>query len=272
MSTYKPAIKLKDVLMVAAALIMAFPFLYLVKLSLQPSADVMRLPILFIPSSLQIENLWKVNDLIPVLDYFTNTILYAVVTTILTITTGTIAAYALAKLDLPGGRLIMMCFIASVLLPPEIRAIPMYTLVSGFGWINSWKGMIIPMASTGFSIFFLYQYLITIPSEILESARIDGAGEFRIMVSIAVPMSLTAVTSMALYNFLFRWRGFIWPLIMTRGRVTTLSVGLSQLKTGEQLTQWNMIAAATMYTFIPALLLFLFLRKYIFKAVSMNLK
>ncbi|MCF7945055.1 MAG: carbohydrate ABC transporter permease [Spirochaetia bacterium] len=262
----------KDILILIAAIIMAFPFLYLIKLSLQPTQDVMQLPILFIPSSLHFENLWKVNELIPVLRFFNNTVLYAVSTTVLTITTGTMAAYALAKLDLPGSKLIMLCFISSVLLPPEIRAIPMYTLVSGFGWIDTWKGMIIPMASTGFSIFFLYQYLITIPTEILESARIDGASELRIMVSIAIPMSVTAIASMALYNFLFRWRGFIWPLIMTRGKVTTLSVGLSQLKTGEQLTQWNMIASATMYTFIPALLLFLFLRKYIFQAISMNLK
>lgn len=258
--------------MLIVALLMAFPFLYLFKLSLQPGADVMQLPIKFIPSSFHLENLWNVNKIIPVTRFFINTIAYAVVTTVLTITTGTMAAYALAKLDLPGSRLIMLCFISSVLLPPEIRAIPMYTLVSGFGWIDTWKGMIIPMASTGFSIFFLYQYFITIPTEILESARIDGAGELRIMVSIAVPMSMTAIASMGLYNFLFRWRGFIWPLIMTRGNVTTLSVGLSQLKTGEQLTQWNMIAAATMYTFIPALVLFLLLRRYIFQAVSMNLK
>ncbi len=258
--------------MLIVALLMAFPFLYLFKLSLQPGADVMQLPIKFIPSSFHLENLWNVNKIIPVTRFFINTIVYAVVTTVLTITTGTMAAYALAKLDLPGSRLIMLCFISSVLLPPEIRAIPMYTLVAGFGWIDTWKGMIIPMASTGFSIFFLYQYFITIPTEILESARIDGAGELRIMVSIAVPMSMTAIASMGLYNFLFRWRGFIWPLIMTRGNVTTLSVGLSQLKTGEQLTQWNMIAAATMYTFIPALVLFLLLRRYIFQAVSMNLK
>jgi ABC-type glycerol-3-phosphate transport system permease component len=251
---------------------MAFPFLYLIKLALQPSVDVMQLPIKFIPSSLKLSNLWEVNDLIPVYKFFFNTVVYAISTTILTITTGTLAAYALAKLELPGKRFIIMCFISSVLLPPEIRAIPMFTLVAGFGWIDTWKGMIIPMASTGFSIFFLYQYMITIPAEILESSRIDGAGEARTLWFIVLPMSKAAVVAMGLYNFLFRWRGFIWPLVMTRGRVTTLSVGLSHLKTGEQLIQWNMIASATMYTFLPALIIFLLLKKYILQAIAMNLK
>jgi ABC-type glycerol-3-phosphate transport system permease component len=114
--------------------------------------------------------------------------------------------------------------------------------------------------------------MITIPDEMLEAARIDGASEFQILRTIILPISKTAIFTMALYNFLFRWRGFIWPLVMTKGHVTTLPVGLSALKRSEYLMQWNLIGAATMFSFIPSLLLFLALRRYIMSAIAVEFK
>ena len=208
----------------------------------------------------------------PILTQFLNTIIYASATTILAILTATLASYALAKLDLPGSRVITLFFISTMLLPPEMRVVPMFTMMASFGWVDTWQGMILPLAATGFAIFFIYQYMITLPTELLDAARIDGASESIILWKIVLPLSKTALGTMALYNFLFRWRGFIWPLVMTKGSVTTLSVGLSAFKTGEHLMPWNLIGAATMFLFLPSLFLFLGLRRYIMQAVAIEFK
>ena len=260
------------IVMVILAASMAFPFFYLFKLSLQPDEDVWRLPILFLPSKLKLINYFTVVQQFPILTQFLNTIIYASATTILAILTATLASYALAKLDLPGSRVITLFFISTMLLPPEMRVVPMFTMMASFGWVDTWQGMILPLAATGFAIFFIYQYMITLPTELLDAARIDGASESIILWKIVLPLSKTALGTMALYNFLFRWRGFIWPLVMTKGSVTTLSVGLSAFKTGEHLMPWNLIGAATMFLFLPSLFLFLGLRRYIMQAVAIEFK
>ncbi len=254
------------------ALLMAFPFLYLLKLSVQTDGDVRQLPIRMLPGRLQPGNYLTVIEEFPILRQFLNTVIYAAGTTMLTIATAALASYALAKLDLPGARIITLFFISTMLLPPEMRAVPMFTMMARLGWVDTWQGMILPLAATGFAIFFIYQFMITIPKELLDAARIDGASEGAIMWRIALPLSRTALGTMALYNFLFRWRGFIWPLVMTKGHVTTLSVGLSAFKTGEHLTPWNLIGAATMFLFLPSLFLFLGLRRYIMQAVATEFK
>ena len=262
----------KKIILILFILIMAFPFIYLLKLSIQPQKDIFEVPIRFFPSGIKLDNYLEVMKLFPLLNQLLNSLIYAVSTTILTVLTAAMAAYGLAKLKVPGSRLFILFFIATMLLPPEIRAIPMYTLMAKFKWVDTWQGMIIPLATTGFAIFFIYQYMITIPDEMLEAARIDGASELQLLIFIILPLSKTSLATMGLYNFLFRWRGFIWPLIMTRGSVTTLSVGLSELKTGEGLMQWNLIGSATMFLLLPSLILFLCLRKYIMKAIAVNLK
>ena len=253
-------------------IIMAFPFFYLLKLSLQPDVDVMQLPIKFIPTELVFANFIGVLKQVPIGEQLSNTLMYSISTSLLTVLTGAFAAYALAKLRLPCARWLTLFFISTMLLPPEVRAIPMYTMMADLGWVDTWKGMILPLSSTGFAIFFLYQFMITIPDEMMEAARIDGASEFQILWFIILPVSSTAIFTMGLYNFLFRWRGFIWPLVMTKGSVTTLPVGLSALKRSEFLLQWNLICAGTMFSFIPSLLIFLALRRYIMSAVAVEFK
>lgn len=263
---------LLQVVLLLLTVVMAFPFFYLMKLSLQPDADIFQVPIRFVPSAVIPANYVRVMDLFPLVRQFWNSVIYAAFTTVFTIMTGAAAAYALAKLRLPGARIITLFFIATMLLPPEIRAIPMYTMMARFGWVDTWNGMIVPLSTTGFSIFFIYQFMITMPDELFEAARIDGASERRLFWMIALPLSQTAISTMALYNFLFRWRGFIWPLVMTRGTVTTLSVGLSALKTGEGLMQWNLVGAATMFLFLPSLALFIGLRRFVLGAVAYSIK
>jgi len=249
-----------------------FPFIYLLLLSLQTDVDIAKVPPAFFPSHLLFENYIRVLSRFPLLDQLLNTVIYASTTTLMVVLTASLAAYALAKLNLPGRTLLTIFFVSSLLLPPNIRAIPMYTLIARLGWADTWKGMILPLSCTGFAIFFLYQYMITIPQNLIDAARIDGASEGTILIRIITPLAKTAIGTIGLYNFLFRWRDYIWPLIVTRGKVTTLAVGIGALQTTEYLILWNLVAAGTMFLFIPSLLLFLGLRRYIMNAVAIELK
>lgn len=263
-----------QIILIIITIIMAFPFFFLFKLSIQPDADVLTVPMKIFPSRiLWFTNYIKALQKFPIATQFLNSCIYSITTSIFVVLTGAFSSYALAKLKIPGTSILLIFFVSTILIPPEMRAVPMYTMMAELKWVDTWKGMIIPLSATGFSIFFLYQFMITIPDELIEAARIDGASEFMIFWRIILPMSRTAIGTMALYNFLFRWNCYIWPLLMTKGRVTTLSVGIASFKTsGEQLIHWNIIGAATMFLFIPSLILFIGLRSYIMKAVSFELK
>lgn len=254
------------------ALVTFFPFVYLLLLSLQTDADTMRTPRAFLPSAIMLINYLRVLDRFPLLVQLLNTVIYASTTTVLVALTATLAAYALAKLELPGRSFLVVFFISSLLLPPDMRAVPMYTLIARWGWANTWKGMILPLSCTGFAIFFMYQYMITIPQDLLDAARIDGASEGAILARIVTPLAKTAIGTIALYNFLFRWRDYVWPLVVTRGQVTTLAVGIGALQTSEYLILWNLVGAGTMYLFVPSLILFVVLRPYIMTAVAIEFK
>ena len=217
-------------------------------------------------------NYLRVLGKFPLLAQLMNTVIYSSSTTVLVVFTATLAAYSLAKLNLPGRTLLVVFFISSLLLPPDMRAVPMYTLIAQWGWADTWKGMIFPLSCTGFAIFFMYQYMITVPQDLLDAARIDGASEGAILARIVMPLSKTAIGTIGLYNFLFRWRDYVWPLVVTRGKVTTLAVGIGSLQTSEYLILWNLIGAGTMYLFIPSLILFLVLRRYIMRAVAIEFK
>lgn len=253
--------------------IMAFPFLFLIKLSMQPTRDALMIPIKFFPSSIKLSNFIEITRVFPVLSQFLNSLIFAGFGSILAVSTGTIAAYALAKLRLPGTGFLVLFFISTILIPPELRVIPLYTLIAKMGLVDTWGAMLLPVAATGFSIFFLYQFMLNIPDNLLEAARIDGAHEFTTLIRVVLPLSSSAVGTMILSTFIFRWREFIWPFIVTKGSVTTLVIGLTQYsKGGEYIIKWNLIGAGAMYLFIPTLLLFLGLRRYILMAFSLDMK
>jgi len=249
-----------------------FPFFYVALLSILPDSDALQLPIKIIPSKIMLSNYLRAMDRLPILDQITNSFIFASSTTILTVLTAFLAAYALAKINPPGSKYIILFFISTLLFSPPMRAIPTFTLMAKFGWIDTWKGLILPFATTGFAIFFLYQFIITLPTELIEAARIDGASEIKILTRIILPLSKSALGTICVYNFLFRWRAFIWPLIMTKGRITTLTVGLASLKSEEHLVEWNTIGATSMFLLVPSLILYLVLRRYIMQASAIGFK
>lgn len=259
-------------ILIIITLLTIFPFFYVLLLSILPDSDALELPIKIIPSRIDLSNYARALERNPLLEQIKNSFIFSASTTALTAFSAFCAAYALGKLEIPGSRIILMFFITNLLFSPPMRAVPTFTFMAKLGWIDTWPGMIMPFATTGFAIFFLYQFVITIPKGLIEVARIDGAPEGKILTLIILPLSKTAISTIMLYNFLFRWRAFIWPLIMTKGNVTTLTVGIASLKSEEHLVEWNTIGATAMFLLVPSVVLFLFIRKHIMQGTQMTFK
>jgi multiple sugar transport system permease protein len=251
-------------------LIAVFPVLYVLLLSLQTKHEASAIPPTIFPKAPQWSNFAQVAERIPIAAYFANSLIFATTTTLMVIVTAVMAAYATTKLNIPGRKFIVALFMGGILIPPAVRTIPLYTLIARLGWVDTWAGLSLPLMATGFALFFMHQYMLTIPDNIVEAARIDGCSEPQILARIIVPLAMPGILTLSLYNFLFRWNGYLWPLVVTRKNWTTLPVGIAVFKTSEQLITWNLIAAAAVVTLIPVLALFLALGGHIIKGLALQ--
>jgi len=262
---------LKHVVLILFSIIIGFPFFYLVSLSLQSDVEAMSIPPKIIPSTVRFSNYIEALNKSPLLLYLRNSFVYAGVSTLLVVITSSFAGYALTKISFPGRTIWTLVFMSIILLPPDIRVVPLYTLVAQLGWSNTWQGLILPLSMTGFGVFFMRQYLLQLPNEIIEAARIDGASEIGIFFKIVVPLSKPVLGTLILLNFIFRWNEFLWPLVMAQdANHMTLTVGLSGLQSAERFVSWNIVAASAMFLTLPSLLLFLFMQRYIIKGVAIG--
>ena len=256
--------------LIVFSLFSVFPVIYVFLLALQSNAEAAAIPPTIVPEVLRFENFQTVAERIPIGRYFYNSLMFALTTTIAVLLTSLFAAYATTKLRLPGRQLIISLFVGGVLIPPAIRAIPLYTMIARMDLVDTWAGLSLPMMATGFGLFFMHQFLKSVPDSVVEAARIDGCSEARIVLQIVGPLALPSLVTLFIYNFLFRWNGYLWPLVVTRRDWTTLPVGISVFKTSEQLITWNLIAAAAVVTLIPVLALFVSVGGRIVKGIAMQ--
>lgn len=254
----------------AISMIALFPVVYVFLLALQTNAEAASIPPTIVPAAPQFSNFAVVAERIPLGRYFANSLIFAVTTTIAVLGTSLFAAYATTKLKMPGRELIVSFFVGGILIPPAIRAIPLYTLIARMNLVDTWAGLSLPMMATGFGLFFMHQYLKSVPASVVEAARIDGCSETRIVLQIIAPIAMPALVTLLVYNFLFRWNGYLWPLVVTRREWITLPVGISVFKTSEQLITWNLIAAAAVVTLIPVIALFAAVGGRIVKGIAMQ--
>ncbi len=244
------------------------PVLYVFLLALQTNAEAAAIPPTIIPASPQFGNFQRIAERIPLGRYFSNSVIFSLSTTIAVLVTSLFAAYATTKLRMRGRTFIISIFVGGVLIPPAIRAIPLYTMIARMGLVDTWAGLSMPMMATGFGLFFMHQFMKTLPDSVVEAARIDGCSEMRVVLQIIGPLAAPGLVTLFIYNFLFRWNDYLWPLVVTRRVWVTLPVGVSIFKTSEQLVTWNIIAAAAVVTLIPVLIMFFSIGGRIVKGIA----
>ena len=200
--------------------------------------------------------------------YFRNSVIVTVFATILTLLVNSMAAFALSKYQFRGKDTVLFLTIGTLMVPLSVILIPVFLVITQIGWNNNLLGIIVPAAATPTGVFLLRQYMLTIPDELLDSARIDGASEWRIYLQIILPLSRPALAVLTIFSVMWRWNDFLWPLIvLSRSEYFTLQVGLNSFQ-GELQTQWNLILAMTVLTLLPITLVFAFLQSYITSGIA----
>jgi len=200
--------------------------------------------------------------------YLWNSIVVTTVATLLTLLVNSMAAFALSKYKFKGRQAIFMVMISTLMVPLSVVLVPVFLVITNVGWNNNLLGIIVPAAATPTGVFLLRQYMLTIPDELIDAARIDGASEWRIYAQVIIPLAKPALAVLTIFSVMWRWNDFLWPLIvLSRSEFFTLQVGLASFQ-GELNVQWNLILAMTVLTLLPISVVFAFLQKYITTGIA----
>jgi multiple sugar transport system permease protein len=202
--------------------------------------------------------------------FFFNSLFVAASVTVIVVVVSCLAGYAFARLEFRGRDKLFLAYLGTLMIPQAMLVIPLFLLITRLGWINSYEGLIFPMAFSSFGAFLLRQFFLTIPRELEEAALIDGASRLRILVSIVVPISLPAIGLLSLFTFIGQWNNFLWPLIIaSNNEMATIPLGLLLFKT-QQGTAWNYIMAGATFSMLPGIVLAVLLQRFIFKSISIG--
>lgn len=255
------------ILVLGAAFIL-LPFLWMISTSLKPDNEVLLMPPKWIPSALQWKNYVDAFKAVPFFTYLKNSIVVTVAITSCELITTILAAFAFAQLEFKGKNLLFMLLVATMMVPGEILTIPNFVTLAKLGWIDSYKAMVAPWATSVFSIFLLRQQFASIPQSYYKAARMDGCSDMRYLFTVMVPMSRPTIVSVALLKIINSWNSYLWPLISTNSReMRTLPVGLAYFST-EAGTDYNTLMAFSLMIITPTILVYLFTQKYIIQGVS----
>ena len=202
------------------------------------------------------------------LRYFYNSAFITVIATLITLLFNAMAAFALSKYRFPGRGTVFLLILATLMVPPTIILVPNYLIAATLGLTNSLWGVIWPGVATPTGVFLLRQYMLTIPDELLDAARMDNASEWRVFWRIVLPLSTPALAVLAIFSVMWRWNDFLWPMVvLNRSEHFTLQLALNAFQ-GELTTSWNLLLAMTVLTLLPVTLIFLVLQKHITQGIA----
>jgi len=255
------------------AIWMILPFFWLFSASLMTPQELLAFPPKILPSHPQWQNYKEVVKRIPILLHYKNSLIVSLSVTISVLLTSSLSGYSFAKLKFPGEEVFFRFVLSTMMFPVFIFLIPVYYLMRLFGWLNNYLSLITPFIVSGYGIFLIRQFILTIPDELLDSARIDGASEIIIYFKIILPLLRPALATLAILTFIGQWNSFLWPLIITTSvpQLTTLPVGISRLSLAFATTETqHLILAALVLQVIPTAILFLFLQRYYIKGFVLS--
>ncbi|WP_029689381.1 carbohydrate ABC transporter permease [Thermoanaerobacter sp. A7A] len=243
------------------------PVLWIVLSSLKTPTDLYKWPPSLFPKEITFVNFETAFKKGNFGVYFYNTTVVTILSTIITLIINTMAGYALAKYKFYGSNLILIGFLSTLMIPLEIIMIPIFIVIRTLGLYNSLWGIIIPPAATPTGVFLIRQYLLGVPDELLEAARIDGASEWRLFWNIIVPIAKPVISVLAIFSFMWRWNDFLWPLIVISDpQKYTIQLAISNF-IGEFNVDWPSLIAMSVISMIPVLIVFLIFQKQLVKGI-----
>jgi multiple sugar transport system permease protein len=258
-------------LMIAIAVVSAFPLVWMVLSSLKTPAEAMQTPPVWIPGTPSLDAYAKVSELIGVGRSFANSALIAGITTAGILVTSLMAGYAFAKYRFRYREVLFAITIATMFLPPIVTLIPLYRLVGSIGLNASLAGVIVPNLANAFGIFLMRQFIAGVPDELVEAARLDGASEFRIVFTIVAPAVAPALAALALFAFVYHWNSYLWPLTVLQGNSSQypIVISLSRLLSyNRSAVNTGLVMAGATLAVLPPLLLFVFLQRFFVRTIT----
>ena len=257
-----------------AGLVIIAPFLITLSTSLMTLAEAFRFPPKLLPGEPQWRNYMEAWRGAPFARYFLNTLIMASAITAGQLFTSILAAYAFARLHFVGKNLLFGLFLATLMIPAQVVLIPNYLTLSKLGLINTYGALILPFLASGFSVFLVRQHFRSVPRELEDAARIDGANHFTTLWRIFVPLAKPAIATAGLFTFLGEWNAYLWPLIVTDSdSMRTVQIGLASflaVSQEEGLTNWPVVLAASVLVLLPTLLAFALTEKQLVKGITLS--
>jgi len=259
------------VLLLLAGIAMVFPLFWLVSTSLRPAPELLYVPPRLLPEQWTLENFQELFATAPMVTYLWNSLVFAVISTVFILLTSTIAGYVFAKFRFPGNNLLFMLVLATAIVPFEVYMVPLFTQMNALRLVNQPLGLFLPFLVMSYGIFFMRQNTLTsVPDELLDAARIDGMGEFGIMLRLVPRMLAPAMSALAILAFIQAWTAFIWPLlILNDPQLFPMELGLSQFANNFSVN-FGVTSAGAVFAMLPTLAAFLVLRRRIVEGITLT--
>jgi len=256
--------------LILSSALMIFPFVWMLLSAFKTSGDVYSYPPKWIPSSFKLTNFMEVFKKIPFLRFYLNSIVIAFIQTFLQILISAMGAFALTKLDFPGRRKMYTFMQSSMYVPEVVTLIPLFLLAAWAGLVDTYAGLIIPGLNCAFTTILLMSFFQTLPNDLIDAAKIDGCGYYRVFLQVILPNSRTALGTASLFAFLTHWRSYIWPLIVTNNvKMRTLPIGLKYL-VQETASEYQILMAASLMAIIPVLIVYMLMEKEFVQSITLT--
>ena len=258
--------------LILLSLWMLLPFYWMISASLMTSKEIIQMPPPLVPAIAQWHNYVRVTEVVDLGRSYLNSLLVTGVTVLGILFTSSLAGFAFAKYQFPGRDVLFSMILATMMIPFFVILIPVFYVVKQLGWTNNYAGLIMPGLVSAYGIFMMRQFILTLPDELLDAARIDGANEFRIYWQIILPLTGPALATLGVFNMISVWNSFLWPLLIAQSpELYTVPLALNNLRTyGMEAQVLNLQMAGTVASVIPTLVVFIFLQRYFTQGIALT--
>lgn len=257
------------ILLIVLSFIVIMPILFAFSISLQTRAQVFTYPPSFLPDSIYLGNYVRAWNLVNMGRLLTNSLIASVIVMIGKLTLGVLSGYAFSHFEFKGKKFLFFAILFTLMLPMQVRVVPLFDFISKLGLTNSYTGLVMPFLASATTTFLMRQHFLTIPKSLMESAQLDGCGPFRFLFQILIPLSGPTLAGLATVNFLVMWNAYLWPLIILNSDSMKVSQqGIRMLFASAAEREWGLIMAGTIMVVIPTLIVFLLAQKFFVKGIA----
>ena len=259
--------------LMAGVVLIGLPMYWMLLAAFKTNKEIFSMPPTWIPLAPTIENFPAAWNQAPFGQFYINSLLYTIIGGGVKLLQALFTGYAFAYLRFPRKDLVFLLLLVALMIPEEFTALPNFLTLANLGWVNTYQGLLVPGFVSAFGAFLLRQHFLGLPKEVLDAARVAGAGHLRTLWSVVIPMSQPVLVTLGLLTVVQRWNDYLWPLVITNStELRTLSVGIALLFQKETGTVWGVVMAGTLFVILPVLVLFLLGQRYLLNVYSGGVK